>query len=207
MAKETRPDLACAASFAQTKQKNPTIGDVEEVNRAVKQAIPLTEMNLVVYHDAAWGNAELAEDDGEDYEGHKVGSQIGCLVMAVHRDGAHAKRASVLAWRSHACRRVCRLTFAGETMACCEGLEAAIHLRAVMLCMTLRRLVAEDEAARMIPIHAVTDCRSLFDYVHRCGAPKATADRRLVMDLADVRQRGKRALASATRARAASSGR
>ena len=40
----------------------------------------------------------------------------------------------------------------------------------------------------MIPIHAVTDCRSLFDFVHRCRASKATADKRLVIDLASLRQ-------------------
>ena len=35
---------------------------------------------------------------------------------------------SVLAWKPHACKRVCRSTFAGETMACCEGVECATHL-------------------------------------------------------------------------------
>ena len=50
------------------------------MNRAVKQAkdyvtqgikiaaIPMNKMNLVVYHDAAWGNAELEEEDGERYD-------------------------------------------------------------------------------------------------------------------------------------------
>ena len=40
----------------------------------------------------------------------------------------------------------------------------------------------------MIPIHAVTDCKSLFDFVHRCGTPKPTADRRLIIDLASLKQ-------------------
>ena len=80
------------------------------------------------------------------------------------------------------------LNLCRETMACCEGMECAVQLRAQLLSLKLRRLVGEEEAARMMPIHAVTDCRSLFHFVHRCGAPKATADKRLVIDLASLRQ-------------------
>ena len=201
-AKETRPDLAFAANVAQARQNAPCIGDIKMTNAAVKQAreyqdygvmvarIPIEDMSIVVYHDAAWGNVDLEDENLDDVAGHKVGSQLGYLILAVSRNaiGGRPKAASLLAWRSHTCRRVCRSTFAGETMACCEGMECAIQLRAQLLSLKLRRLVPEGEAAKMIPIHAVTDCRSLFDFVHRCGAPKATADKRLVIDLASLRQ-------------------
>ena len=195
VAKETRPDLAFAANVAQSRQNAPSIRDIKVTNAAVKQAreyqdfgvmvarIPIKDMSIVVYHDAAWRNVDLEDEDLGDVTGHKVGSQLGYLIIG-KRPGA----ASLLAWRSHTCRRVCRSTFAGETMACCEGMECAIQMRAQLLSLKLRRLVSEDEAARMIPVHAVTDCRSLFDFVHRCGAPKATADKRLVIDLASLRQ-------------------
>ncbi|CAE7214209.1 HSP90 [Symbiodinium sp. KB8] len=202
LAKESRPDLACAANFAQARQGSPTIADIKDTNKAIKQAkdykengikikpIPLHEMCLVVYHDAAWGNSEPEDEAVAHLVGHRVGSQIGYLVLAVHNSGIGGRPCamSTLAWKSHSCKRVCRSTFAGETMACCEGVECAIHLRARLLSLMLRKLIKEPEAAEMVPIHAVTDCKSLFDFVHRCGTPKPTADRRLIIDLASLKQ-------------------
>ena len=202
LAKESRPDLACAANFAQARQGCPTMVDVKDTNKAIKQAkdykehgikirpIPLNEMCLVVYHDAAWGNSEPDDDAVEHLAGHRVGSQIGYLVLAVHNNGIGGKPSemSTLAWKSHSCKRVCRSTFAGETMACCEGVECAIHLRGRLLSLMKRRLVKEPEAAALMPIHAVTDCKSLYDFVHRCGTPKPTADKRLIIDLASLKQ-------------------
>ena len=202
LAKESRPDLACAANFAQARQGSPTMADIKDTNKAIKQAkdykengikikpIPLHEMCLVVYHDAAWGNSEPEDEAVAHLVGHRVGSQIGYLVLAVHNSGIGGRPCamSTLAWKSHSCKRVCRSTFAGETMACCEGVECAIHLRARLLSLMLRKLIKEPEAAEMVPIHAVTDCKSLFDFVHRCGTPKPTADRRLIIDLASLKQ-------------------
>ncbi|CAE6959768.1 HSP90 [Symbiodinium sp. CCMP2592] len=136
--------------------------EIKDTNRAIQQAkdfresgitiapIPLKEMSLVVFHDAAWANAEPQDASIEDLAGHKVGSQIGLLVLAVHRDciGKRSGQVSVLAWK----------------------------------------LVKEGEAAEIMPIHAVTDCKSFYDFVHRCGTPKPTADRRLIIDLASLKQ-------------------
>lgn len=36
--------------------------------------------------------------------------------------------------------------------------------------------------------HCITDCKSLYDHTHREGTPKAPADKRLVIDLAALRQ-------------------
>ena len=35
---------------------------------------------------------------------------------------------------------------------------------------------------------SVTDCKSLFDSVHRAGGPRAPAEKRLLVDLAALRQ-------------------
>ena len=204
LAKETRPDLACAANMAQSVQKQPTVHDLKETNKAIKQAkdfaghgllfrkVPLDKLAIVVFHDAAWGNA-ISEDPGLEWEkGDMVASQIGYLIYLVHEDGLgkHPAEWSLLGWKSHACKRVCRSTFSGETMACCEGMEAGVSVRAQLLAMWHRKLYPENEAAQIIPVHAVTDCRSLYDYVHRLGAPKATADRRLIIDLATLMKPG-----------------
>ena len=202
LAKETRPDLACQANMAQVRQKGPTIGDIKATNGAIKQAkefanmgveikaIPLERMAILVFHDAAWGNAELEDPELDWEDGQKVASQIGYLICVIDEMclGQAPGHLSVLCWKSHACKRVCRSTFAGETMAACEAMEAAIHFRAHLLGLWSRRLTSEAQAAKEVPIHAVTDCKSLFDYIHRCGAPKATAVKRLVIDLASLRQ-------------------
>jgi len=39
-----------------------------------------------------------------------------------------------------------------------------------------------------VGFHCITDCKSLYDHIHREGTPKASADKRLVIDLAALRQ-------------------
>ena len=43
-------------------------------------------------------------------------------------------------------------------------------------------------AEKEVDVHLLTDCKSLFDHVHREGTPKAPADKRLAVDLADLHQ-------------------
>ena len=138
------------------------------------------------YHDAAWGNAETDRGVGGRAAS---GFPDRHMIFAVHKKsiGTHGRElpeSAVLevARLQNGCRSL------QESMACCEGLEAAIHLRSLLLSMVHHRVMSEEEAAQEIPIHAVTDCLSLYDYVHRCGSPKATADRRLVMEFASLRQ-------------------
>ena len=54
--------------------------------------------------------------------------------------------------------------------------------------MQTGKLVSESESMKAISLHLVTDCRSLFDHIHREGIPKAPADKRLAVDLAGIRQ-------------------
>ena len=94
----------------------------------------------------------------------------------------------MLHWQSKGCRRVCRSTFAGETMACSDAVEGGLFLRGLLVSMKLGRLVPEDECGRFMDFHCITDCKSLYDHVHREGTPKAPADKRLAIDLAALRQ-------------------
>ena len=41
---------------------------------------------------------------------------------------------------------------------------------------------------KKLPIVSVTDCKSLFDSVHRVGGPRAPSEKRLLVDLAGLRQ-------------------
>jgi hypothetical protein len=96
-------------------------------------------MAMLVYHDAAWANVAdntYVEDPTEQQiENKEVYSQLGYLIFLVEKkvlDGEEG-RASLVDWRSHTCPRVCRSTFAGETMSCAEAMGAAIALRGYLM--------------------------------------------------------------------------
>jgi hypothetical protein len=74
-------------------------------------------------------------------------------------------------------------------MSCAEGLGAALALRAMWTEIAYpRQDLRKQEIARTIPISAVTDCTSLYDNIHRDGAFKAPSEKRLIMDLAAIRE-------------------
>ena len=67
-----------------------------------------------------------------------------------------------------------------------EGLEAGQHVRALFETLLSGDLVKVEKAR--IPLFCLSDCRSLFDHVHKQGLPRIPADRRLAVDLAALRQ-------------------
>ncbi|CAE7307731.1 GIP [Symbiodinium sp. CCMP2592] len=170
---------------------------------------------FLIYHDAAWANAyegeydepefELYEDDkasGLQHEGppshrsgrkakrgnSRVASQLGELVMIadVNAISGGSGWGSVLDWKSRAGQRVCRSTFSAETQACVEGLEGGQYVRAMYETLVQGQLVRVEEAR--LPVVCLSDCRSLYDHLHREGVPRTPADRRLAIDLAALRQ-------------------
>lgn len=203
LAKQTRPDLQFTVSQAQKKQNDPSIDDLKEVNKAVDSAIRHKEKGIILrkidehtltflaYHDAAWGNAnDPSLEDPEWMGDHKVSSQIGTVVFMVDEQclGKKEGRFSLVDWKSRGCHRVCRSTFAGETMACNEAMGDVIYLRGLLLSMVHGEVVSESKAGEKMAVHLVTDCKSLFDHVHREGIPKAPTEKRLAIDLASLRQ-------------------
>ena len=210
LASQTRPDLQAAVSMAQRKQKNPTFQDVKETNRAIRMAQSgkrqkiaykkLDEMDepiMLVYHDAAWANVPMDEEvaDFEDINVDKntgIYSQLGHIVMITEKKTLEGQEGTsiICAWKSHACSRVCRSTFAAETMSALEGIEEAMALRAMLngAMNGTKHAVREVSSRELMPIVAVTDCKSVFDAVHRIGGPRAPSEKRLIIDLAGLRQ-------------------
>ncbi|CAK0838337.1 unnamed protein product [Prorocentrum cordatum] len=206
-ARETRPDLSCTVSMAQRKQNAPCIQDLLDVNKAIgvlqssaseKFHIPKLDVEspwcLIVYHDAAWGNA-LTEDEAlrRIAQGEMVHSQAGYLVYLCERAVAEGRpgKAILVDWRSHTLPRVARSTFAAETQSCTEAFDSAEFVRAVILEMmhadldvTSREMLAN---IRMLPITRATDCKSLYDTLRR-DAGKLPQEKRLIMDLAWLRE-------------------
>ncbi|CAE7506621.1 GIP [Symbiodinium sp. CCMP2592] len=202
---QTRPDLTCSVSLAQQLQKAPTIADVKFTNlisaRAVLykdeglrfRPIPDEHFGVIVYHDAAWANAIL-EDEADDYfkltpEDHeaglqkegpfgtnrerkakrmnsKVASQVGTLIVFADMRcvKGDAGNFSIGDWRSRGGQYMRSFI---ETLK--EGALVRVeHARAHILCLS--------------------DCRSLFDHIHKQGIPRVPTDRRLAIDLAALRQ-------------------
>eukprot|EP00435_Cladocopium_sp_Y103_P023416 s2511_g5.t1 len=196
LAKQTRPDIQFSVAQAQRVQGKPTIKHIKDVNKIVDQAkkfkyqgvkikrIPKEDMVILAYHDAAWANAELeggAEHDMAWDGNFKLGSQLASLVMVGDRKCLRNEDGnfSILDWRSHGSTRVCRSTFAGETMACGEALESALFLRSLLLSFLKGTMISESEAGKYMGLHLMTDCKSLFDHLHKEGVPRAPSERRM----------------------------
>eukprot|EP00439_Symbiodinium_sp_Y106_P080417 s1667_g19.t1 len=103
------------------------------------------DLVLVAFHDAAWANVhhpEVNTNDLEWYGDHTLSSQLASLVVVCDRktlEGGTGKF-GIVGWKSKASQRVCRSTFAGETMACSDALESALFLRGLLVSMQLGSL-------------------------------------------------------------------
>ncbi|CAE8678165.1 unnamed protein product, partial [Polarella glacialis] len=206
LAGQTRPDLSCGCSMSQKKQKSPRVKDLKETARLIKQAqtekdvgirlgkLDKDNLKIFVFHDAAWANVTSEEcvDDPtqQQIDNKEVYSHIGYTMFLATNDVKSEKggRANLIDWRSHGCPRVCRSTFAAETMACAEALEAAIAMRGMLLEILHLGLDLRDVDAAMLPIECITDCKSLYDTMHKDGVAKAPSEKRLMLDLSAIRE-------------------
>ncbi|CAE7724502.1 GIP [Symbiodinium sp. CCMP2592] len=175
--------------------------------------IDLDKAVLLCYHDAGWANAPQDEDDpvyqltkeenedGVFKEGpflnkprktkrnnSRIASQLGCIYVLANEEILQGQKSylSVLDWKSGACERVCRSTFAAETMACCMAVEGGDYLEKFL--ETLLRGSLQRKTTGNIKLRFLSDCRSLYDHLTREGIPRIPCDRRLAIDLAAVRQ-------------------
>ena len=211
LSSQTRPDLQAGVSFSQRRQKGPTYAEVKTTNKVVKMAQTakdepliftkladrLEDLVLLVYHDAAWANVppdleHAAPEEIEEAAGHGIYSQLGHLLLMTGRDalGGAPSPTMTVGWKSHACPRVCRSTFAAETMAALGGWEDALCFRSFVACALRPQPVADLEtvARELFPIVSLTDCKSLYDNVHRLGGPRAPTEKRLIVDLTALRK-------------------
>jgi hypothetical protein len=166
---QSRPDIAFDVSVLTTKSQAPTIGDVMEANRVLKKIkrkeIKLRygsmdgPLELVGFCDASWANVG------------NTGATIGGFFwMAMN---PKTEQFHLIDWRCRKLRRICRSTFAAETMVASDALDEMFVLRQIW-----QSLMGE------IPTTVLkTDCRSLYDHVlHR----KQVTEKRLTVDLAAI---------------------
>ena len=175
--------------------------------------VPLDDAVILCYHDAGWSNAPQNHEDPhyqlypqDEHSGiidegpfsvrpkkakrgaTSIASQLGVVFLLAPRDVLHGehRRVSLLDWKSLSCPRVCRSTFAAETMACAHGVEGGMYLCSLLDTLIKGKLV-RPQAAK-IQTRLLTDCRSLYDHLMKDGIPRAPSDRRLAIDLAAIRQ-------------------
>ena len=204
LAKQTRPDIQFMVAQSQRKQNAPTVEDVKWTNSIVDLAKKFPEKGLSLkrikeedlciygFHDAAWANVDFERETPEDQEWDtscKKSSQLASLVLLGDRKCLKNQvgNVSIIDWKSKASSRICRSTFAGETMACGDALETCVYLRGMMLSFMSGKLVSEEVSREKIHMHLFTDCKSLYDHLHKEGVPKPPSERRLALDLAAMR--------------------
>ncbi|CAE7751606.1 RE1 [Symbiodinium sp. CCMP2592] len=174
--------------------------------------IDLQDAVLLCYHDAGWANVPQDQEDPyyaltkeEDAAGlitdgpfarknakakkanSSITSQLGGIYMLANREVLHGtpSKGSILDWRSGACDRVCRSTFAAETMACCTATETGDYIARFLETLLTGKL--ERKRSRFT-IRFLTDCRSLYDHLTRDGIPRVPSCKRLAIDLAGIRE-------------------
>ena len=95
---------------------------------------------------------------------------------------------STLCWRSHRLRRRVRSTLGAETMAMSEGTEAADVFRAYLAEGRCKDFSLRNwhMAVAQVAATSLTDCKSLFDHLHKQGSSPPD-DRRLGLDMQILR--------------------
>ena len=183
---QTRPDLAAGTSPYMSG--TPTVDSLMNLNKLLKEAkssetwgltfkkIDLDKARILTFTDSSWANAS------------ELKSQAGyCVFLADEKAMTpEGGSASLLDWRSHRIKRQCRSTLAAETMAMDAGVDSGIFCRellAEMLVEDYEPTTSGRLPPSFMPMHAVTDCRSLFDLLVKDGPPATTQEKRLVIDI------------------------
>ena len=119
VARESRPDMACSVSMLAQTLPNPSIQDIKDANKFIRQwkqksnhfleivGFPDEEIVFLASTDSAWANCR---------SGH---SQAGYFIGATTREMASGSlcKVSPLVWESAKLKRVCPSTLAAEAMA------------------------------------------------------------------------------------------
>ena len=167
---------------------------------------------LLCYHDAGWANVPQSDEDPyyrltdeENLQGKiqdgpiarreakmkkansTIASQFGGLYILTDENVIYGEesRGSILDWKSGACERVCRSTFAAETMACSTATETGEFIAKFLETILTGKLARHSTR---FGLRFLSDCRSLYDHLTRDGVPRVPTCKRLSIDLAGIRQ-------------------
>ena len=194
LAVQSRPDLAFECNQLQKRVSDLRVRDLHRANKAVRDALkhrfeilfrPLgKDAELVTFHDAGLYSSlgvEIEEREAEDIlqagnERKLIYSQKGVCVGFVKRGATNAhERAhyNLIDWKSATNRRVVESSFASETHAALMGHNmsrfAQVLLAEIRFGSEVVAAVEDDGWQDLCPVTLITDCKSIYDTVHKDG--------------------------------------
>ena len=183
------PQLSFQLAELRRKQASPTVQDLLKLNKVIRAAkvieskikirnIPVEHLRFMGVHDAAHANLE----GGASQQGH--------LILAVHASITNCRvPVSVLSWQCKKIKRVVRSSLAAESCSMSTRQEHLDWMRTMWEQMTRGEFVLEnyEQFLTARPSIPVTDCKSLYDAIHKEGAAPASTDKRLAIELAIVK--------------------
>ena len=170
-----------------------TISKLVEINKLLKEAISTQDWTVKFVYvdlqracipelsDSSWANAD------------QLKSQSGYLVFLADKACFEPQggAASLLEWRSHRIKRTCRSTLAAETMGMDAGMDAGMFARELIAEIIIKSYVPTQSGKLpedFIPVHAITDCRSLYDILTKDGQPGTATEKRLIIDIQAIKE-------------------
>lgn len=192
---QTRADAAFETN--QLLKRIPTlkVADLLRANRLVRElkAHPFeiklrslgNQWDLVVFHDASLFSSvgkEICDQEADDLlfgsnAKKLVYSQRGCVIGFVargnHKVEGKFSHMNVVDWKSSTIRRTVESSFAAETFAAIQGHSQGKYCQALIAELlhgsdTMRH--ADDATLEHIqPMFMITDCKSIYDCVHKPG--------------------------------------
>ena len=195
LATQSRPDISFETNQLQKRIADLRVGDLIRANKAVREAKQNRmrlifedlgkDAELIVYSDAGLYSSvgvEISERDADDVlqgplDKRLVYSQKGGVVGFVKRGSTEVRgepgHINILDWRSSTNKRVVESSFAAENHAAlmalgmghfCQVLTSELKFGSDVV-----GAVDDDGWSDFVPMTLVTDCKSIYDTVHRDG--------------------------------------
>ncbi|CAE6970895.1 RE1 [Symbiodinium sp. CCMP2592] len=194
LAVQSRPDIAFECNQLQKRIADLRVSDLIRANKAVREVSrhrteilfrPLGhDAELVTYHDAGLYSSvgvEIDEKQSEDIlqshiEKRLIYSQKGACIGFVKKGAIEQEgrvHLNLIDWKSATNRRVIESSFAAETHAAIMGHNMS-RFAQVLLCelkygSRVMSAVEDDGWQQLVPLTMVTDCKSIYDTIHKDG--------------------------------------
>ncbi|CAE7195067.1 RE1 [Symbiodinium sp. CCMP2592] len=194
LAVQSRPDIAFECNQLQKRISDLRVSDLIRANKAVREVSkhrteilfkPLGhDAELVTYHDAGLYSSvgvEIDEKQCEDIlqshlDKRLIYSQKGACIGFVKKGAIEQEgrvHLNLIDWKSATNRRVIESSFAAETHAAIMGHNMS-RFAQVLLCelkygSKVMSAVEDDGWQQLVPLTMVTDCKSIYDTIHKDG--------------------------------------
>lgn len=195
LAGQSRPDISFEVNQLQKRTRDLRIFDIHRANRCIKEVRNNRhqmkfrnlgeQTEVVVFHDAALFNSvgvEIEEQEADDIlqkgtERKLVYSQKGVVTGLVRKGETDSSRdkiqMNILDWKSTTNRRVIESSLAAETHAAIlgQGLGRFAQTLLAEAKYGPELITAFDDSdwQSIVPMHLITDCRSIYDHVNKDG--------------------------------------